>query len=149
SELDIEIVATIDELTRRRLGPLPGNIRAVPYVPLNALIPTCTAAIHHAGPGTTCTIARHGVPQVVLPWYFDEPYVARGLADAGAGITLDPAEATGGAVRDSLRRLLGEPAFAVAAGRLRDELLAQPAANELAALLPDLTAIHRGSPAAG
>ncbi|MBK1787855.1 nucleotide disphospho-sugar-binding domain-containing protein, partial [Prauserella cavernicola] len=43
SELDIEIVATIDELTRRRLGPLPGNIRAVPYVPLNALIPTCTA----------------------------------------------------------------------------------------------------------
>jgi len=31
---------------------VPGNVRLVEFVPLNALLPTCSAVIHHGGPQT-------------------------------------------------------------------------------------------------
>ncbi|MBK1787857.1 activator-dependent family glycosyltransferase [Prauserella cavernicola] len=143
SDLDIEVVAAIARQEQDKLARIPDNTRVVSFTPLHALMPTCSAVIHHAGPGTLRTTSRYGVPQLMLPWDFDEPELARGLAAQGAGLVLDPGEASGEAVRAHLLRLLREPEFALAAGRLRDDMLATPSPNELAGELERLCATYR------
>ncbi|MFK0295364.1 activator-dependent family glycosyltransferase [Streptomyces sp. NPDC090442] len=144
--LDIEVVATLAESEQRKLRRIPDNARVVSYVPLHALLPTCSAVINHAGPGTFLTTTLNPVPQVAVPWDFDEPELARRAAAQGAVLTVRADRATGRAVRDSLLRVLGEPGFARAATELRDQFRALPSPNELVPELERLTAEFR-SPA--
>jgi glycosyltransferase (activator-dependent family) len=143
ADLDIELVATIAEAEQRKLR-VPANARLVPFVPLHALAPTLSVAIHHAGPGTLATIALHGVPQLALPYSFDEPIFARNLVAQGAGLELGPDEISGQAVRDKLLRLLRQPHHRQRALALRDEMLAMPSPNQVVGRLEELTAKHRG-----
>ncbi|RKT54698.1 glycosyltransferase (activator-dependent family) [Saccharothrix australiensis] len=142
-ELDVEVVATIGDEQKRALDRIPPNARVVPYVPLHDLAPTCAAVVHHAGAATLATVSLHGVPQLSLPFHFDEPIVARALAAQGAGLTLPPDQVTGTAVRDHLLRLLTEPGFGERAHALRAELLAMPGPGDLVGALEELTAKHR------
>ncbi|RKT54697.1 activator-dependent family glycosyltransferase [Saccharothrix australiensis] len=130
ADLDVEVVATIADRVRDRLGATPGNARIVPYVPLHALVPTCAAVIHHAGAATLATTSLHAVPQLALPFHFDQPALGRALAAQGAGIAIHSTEATGEHVRDAVLRLLREPGFRDAAVRLRDDVLATPSPTE-------------------
>ncbi|WP_030615988.1 activator-dependent family glycosyltransferase [Streptomyces sclerotialus] len=142
-DLDIELVATLADDEKARLGKVPDNVRILPFVPLHALAPTCSAVVHHAGPGTLGTVARHGVPQLSIPYSFDEPLLARKLTEHGAGLELPHTGATGPAVRDQVLRLLDEPGFRTRAVDLRDELLALPSPNALVPRLVELAARHR------
>jgi glycosyltransferase (activator-dependent family) len=146
ADLDIEIVATVDDSQRHTLGTMPDNVTVVPYVPLHHLAPTCSAIIHHAGAGTLATTTLYGVPQLALPWDFDEPMIAESLVKSGAGLMVPAAEATGASVRDNLIRLLDEPAFRQGAERLRDEMLAMPSASEFVSQLEELAAKYRTQP---
>ncbi|MFF8791160.1 activator-dependent family glycosyltransferase [Streptomyces sp. NPDC015125] len=130
-DLDIELVATVSDAVRQRLQRIPDNARLVPYVPMQALLPTCTAVIHHAGVGTLTTAALYGVPQLTLPWDVDQPLLSARLAAHGAGLTTHATRATGPAVRESLLRLLEDEVFRRRAHDLREELVAVPPANSL------------------
>lgn len=143
ADLDIEVVATVAEPERERLGPVPGNARVVSYVPLHALAPTCAAAIHHGGFGTLTTFALYGVPQLALPYHFEGPLLSRKLAAQGAGLALHSDQVTGPAVRERLLRLLREPAFTAHAAGLRDEIHTLPTPHQLVPQLEELTAKHR------
>lgn len=131
AELDVEFVATVPDAVRERLAHIPESVRVFPFVPLHTLAPSCTAVIHHAGPGTICSTALSGVRHLTLPAVHDEPYLGARLAEQGAGLTVPAVEATGPTVRDALRTLLGERSFRDGAARLREELLAMPTPNEL------------------
>ncbi|MER6175770.1 nucleotide disphospho-sugar-binding domain-containing protein, partial [Streptosporangium sp. NPDC001681] len=48
ADLDIELVATVAESEQQKLARIPDNARLVSYVPMHALVPTCSAVIHHA-----------------------------------------------------------------------------------------------------
>ena len=50
---------------------------------LQALLPRAAAIVHHGGSGTTTQAMRAGVPQVVVPHYFDQPYFAGRVAELG------------------------------------------------------------------
>jgi glycosyltransferase (activator-dependent family) len=141
--LDIEVVAVIDESERAKLDRVPDNTRLQTWVPLDALAATCSAAVNHAGGGTLSTFAIHGVPQLTLPYHFDEPILGRNLATLGAGLCVRPSDATGEAVRDAVHRLLDEPAFRDRAGWLRDEMFALPTPNQLVGRIEQLTAKYR------
>jgi glycosyltransferase (activator-dependent family) len=143
SDLDIELVATVAEAEQAKLGTLPDNVRLVPYVPWHAVVPTCSAVIHHAGAATLATTARHPVPQLALYYHFDQPMLGRMLAEHGAGLAMHTSEATGDNVRDSVQRLLTEPGFARRAGDLREEILELPTPNEAAGRIEELTVKHR------
>ncbi|SFX77009.1 activator-dependent family glycosyltransferase (plasmid) [Streptomyces atratus] len=150
ADLDMEIVATITEQEQRKLGSVPGNTRLVPYVPLQALAPTCSALIQHGGPGTLLTTARHAVPQLVLPWEFDAPELARRFAAQGAGISVEASRVNARTVRENLLRLLEERSFRDGAVRLRDEMRTRPTPLDLVPVLEDLAtssaSAGRGSP---
>ena len=145
ADLDVELIATIAEPERRKLERVPGNARLVSYVPLHALAPTCAAVINHAGPGTLLTIARDAVPQLTVPYDFDEPELARRAAAQGGSLTIPAGRATGEAVRDGLVRLLEEPRFAERAAALRDEIRDQPTPHRVVHRLEELAAGRRGS----
>jgi enterobactin C-glucosyltransferase len=122
---------------------VPSNTRIESWVPMDALAATCSAAINHAGGGTLSTFAVHGVPQLTLPYHFDEPILGRNLAAVGAGLNLHPSQASGAAVGDAVRRLLEDSDLVKGALSLRDEMHALPSPNDLVATVEALTAKYR------
>jgi glycosyltransferase DesVII len=127
ADLDAEVVAALLPAQRDELGTLPDNVRVVSSVPLHALFPTCSAAVHHGGFGTFATALAAGVPALSVATPFaDNPLRCRLLEQAGGGLYLPHVQATAETIGAGVRRLLTEPSFAEGAARLRDEALAHP-----------------------
>ncbi|MEU5884559.1 activator-dependent family glycosyltransferase [Spirillospora sp. NPDC047279] len=143
--LDVEVVATLNADQLRTLPAVPDNVRAVDFVPLNALLPSCSAVIHHGGSGTLTTACLHGIPQLVVPhMIWDSAETARRLVERGAGLALwDGGDFSANDLKGGLERLLGEPSFGREAGRIRREILATPAPAGIVPVLERLTAEHR------
>jgi glycosyltransferase (activator-dependent family) len=147
AELDVEIVATLSKTAQQHVGTVPDNVRMVTFAPLHALVPTCTAIMHHGGIGTLLTTAQYGKPQLIVPWNSDGPSLAQKVAAHGAGLALNLSQASGALVHDRLVRILTEPAYQQGADRLRDEVMAMPSPNELVRDLEKLAADYRRAPA--
>jgi glycosyltransferase (activator-dependent family) len=147
SDVDIEVVATIAESEQGKLSRVPDNVRVISYAPLDALAAGCSVMINHCGPGTFLTTARNGVPQLHVPWDFDEPELARRSAQQGGSLTLHGQSVTGDTIRDGVVRLLNEPGFGERATALRDEIATMPTPHELVTTLEELTTKHRSRPA--
>ncbi|MFE3170600.1 activator-dependent family glycosyltransferase [Amycolatopsis sp. NPDC059090] len=129
---EVELVAT---LSVDQLGPLPGlpgNVRIVDYVPLNDVLPSCAALIHHGGSGTTNNALLHGVPQLIIPsrtW--QEADLATLIENQGAGLAAPPEELTADGLAACMDRLLAEPSFGRCAGDLRKDVLSAPSPAEI------------------
>ncbi|TDC44519.1 activator-dependent family glycosyltransferase [Actinomadura sp. KC345] len=147
ADVDAEVVATLNADQLAGVPAVPDNVRAVDFVALNALLPTCSAIIHQGGIGQSQTALVHGVPQVVLPnGRWDTVPRARRLHGTGAGIHVgdDDGAPSADTVRRALLRVLDEPSFARNAGRLRTEMLGMPAPADIVPVLETLTAEHSG-----
>ncbi|ASO20711.1 glycosyltransferase (activator-dependent family) [Actinoalloteichus hoggarensis] len=145
ADLDAEVIVTLTERQQATLAESlrHPNVRAVEFVPLHALLPTCAAVVHHGGAGTYSTALAAGVPQLIIPNMFDTVLKARQLADLGAGLYIHSEDLTGAEVRAGLARMLAEPSFRESADRLRQESLVDPTPGELVPVLEGLTTKHR------
>ncbi|WFE24185.1 activator-dependent family glycosyltransferase [Solwaraspora sp. WMMD937] len=146
ADFDVEVVATLNAEQLASVDRLPDNVRVVDFVPLNELLPSCSAVIHHGGFGTTGNVLAHGVPGIVIPapWW-DAARLAQHLQGRGAGFLLDHDELSRAALRDRLARLLTDPQIADHAAQVRAELLDAPSPHELVPQLERLTARHRAA----
>lgn len=142
--LDAEVVATLNAAEQDLVGTVPDNVRVVEHVPLEALLPTCTAIVHHGGAGTWATSTATGVPQISLGGVWDVVYRARRIEQLGAGLYLPPGEVSASNLRATLVRVLEEPSFRQQAELLRDEVRSEPHPNEVVGVLQRLTARHHG-----
>lgn len=139
--IDAEIVVAVLDSQRGRFDdPLPANVIHIGPVALDLLLPTCDLLIHQGGAGTTMTGLLHGVPQVAVPSMPEMSFNAVRCAAAGAGAYVWGEDATGAAVRDAALRVLGDPAYGTAAGRLRSEMRAMPSPAETVTTLAKLAA---------
>ncbi|GLY37988.1 glycosyl transferase [Amycolatopsis sp. NBRC 101858] len=121
--LDVEVVATLTAKQVSAASAVPDNVRLFDFVPLDALLPTCAAVVHHGGAGTTGNAVAHGVPQLVIPGnMWDKAGLADLLAGQGAGLVLDHEQVTAAGLRAQLVRLLEEPSFAASAEKVRAEV---------------------------
>ncbi|MET9520657.1 activator-dependent family glycosyltransferase [Streptomyces sp. NPDC002994] len=143
ADVDAEIVATLDTAQLPDAAGLPDNVRVVDFVPLDVLLPSCAAIVHHGGAGTCFTATVHGVPQIVVASLWDAPLKGLQLAEAGAGIALDPGELGVKTLRGAVVRALESRKMAEAARRLADEMLAAPTPAAIVPRLESLTAAHR------
>ncbi|MBI1757952.1 MAG: activator-dependent family glycosyltransferase [Actinobacteria bacterium] len=150
SELDVEVVATFDSAQLGSIRSIPDNVRVVDFVPMSALLPTCSAVVHHGGAGTFATALECGVPQLIVPgthWSFQwwGPIAhANGLQEQGAGrFVADSDHLTAEALAEDLRRVLKDPSFRANAERLRAEVVGMPAPNDIVPALEKLTWEHR------
>ncbi len=112
---------------------VPANFIVRPYVPQLQLLPKVSAVVTHGGHNTVCESLSQGLPLVVTPIRDDQPIVANQVAAAGCGLRLRFARLGATALRDAVRRVLGEPSFRDAALRVRDSFVhagGAPAAAE-------------------
>jgi sterol 3beta-glucosyltransferase len=66
-------------------GDLPPTAIAVESAPFSWLFPHCAAVVHHGGAGTTAAGLRAGVPSIVIPFFADQPFWGRRVAELGVG----------------------------------------------------------------
>ena len=66
-------------------GTLPPWAIAVGDAPHEWLLPRMRAVVHHGGAGTTGAALRAGVPSIVVPLGFDQPFWGRRVAALGVG----------------------------------------------------------------
>ncbi|MFF7803109.1 nucleotide disphospho-sugar-binding domain-containing protein [Streptomyces olivaceus] len=136
--LDVEVVLAVGPDDRRKLGTLPGGVRVAENVPLHLFMETCDAIVHQGGTSTLLTAARHGLPQVMMPQTADNPFNAANFAGSGAGVTLDAAGADAGEIGAAVTRVLTEPAWRVAAEKLRGEMAEMPPPSAVVRSLEEL-----------
>lgn len=65
ADLDIEVIATLNSQQLDGVERIPDNVRTIDWVPLNHLLPSCSAVIHHGGGGTYAAPCAFKVPQIV------------------------------------------------------------------------------------
>jgi UDP:flavonoid glycosyltransferase YjiC (YdhE family) len=141
AELDIELIATLNAEQLGAVTTLPDNVRAVDFVPLNDLAPTCSAVIHHGGFGTVCNVLTHGVPSLTIPaFWWDEKDLGKHIHERHAGIYLEPTETTPTILKTALRELLTDPTYHDNAIRIQREIHATPSPNQLTSDLERLVA---------
>lgn len=145
ADLNIQLVAVLSARITGKLANVPANTKIVQSVPLDVVIPTCSAVLNQGGIPAFCGSLTNGVPQLQISASPDAALRGEHLRQASAGLWIRPEEVTGAKVRDALVRLLEDPAFTAGAGRLQAEMLARPTPNEAVPEIERLTAAHRTS----
>ena len=100
----------------------PDNVIVVPFAPQLDLLDRAAAVITHAGLNTVLEALARGLPMVCLPVTNDQPGVARRVEHVGAGLSLAAGRARTGRIRRRLTRVLSDPAYRAAAGRIRAQM---------------------------
>ncbi|WP_344678261.1 nucleotide disphospho-sugar-binding domain-containing protein [Saccharopolyspora taberi] len=131
--MDVEVVLAAGKTDLSDLGELPENVRSAGFLPLSSFLPSCSLIVHHGGSGTTAAPLHYGVPQLVLPAFADNPMSAQRVVDRGVGLSHDPSTVDVAMVRESVRRLLDEPAFTSAARDVAAEMATQPSPSAVVA----------------
>jgi glycosyltransferase (activator-dependent family) len=151
ADLDVEVVATLNATQLRAAPIVPDNVRVADFVPLNVLLPSCSAIVHSGGAGTFAAAVEHGVPQLIVPnTYFSERWwgpvaMANGLEDQGVGVYVADADLlTAEGLRADLLRVLEDPSFTENAARVRTEALGMPSPNDVVPVFEKLTSAYRG-----
>lgn len=64
---------------------LPDSVMMIDSIPHAWLFPRMAAVVHHGGAGTTAAGIRAGVPSLVVPFFGDQPFWGRRIAELGTG----------------------------------------------------------------
>lgn len=100
------------------------------------LLSRCSAVVHHGGAGSTHSAAASGLPQVICPFFADQPFWAERVRRQGAGLVLPFKQLDAEALAHTVSQALDESvqdAAAHLAERLRAEGGADLAAEQLRA----------------
>jgi rhamnosyltransferase subunit B len=96
-------------LTRERAqipDQLPEFVQWQPYVPLAELLPHTAALVHHGGIGTTAESLRAGIPQLILPFAWDQFDNGERVAALGVGTVIAAQRLRPGKLAHSLQALV-------------------------------------------
>jgi UDP:flavonoid glycosyltransferase YjiC (YdhE family) len=127
------VVTTGRQIDPAELGPQPPHVRVQRWIPQAELLPWCRAVVCQGGSGIVTGALAHGLASVLLPVGADQPHTAARVAELGAGVVLDPLTSTPEEIAGAVRRVLDDPSYAAAAGRLREAFLALPSAADAVA----------------
>ena len=64
---------------------LPETVFMIGSLPHNWLFPRMAAVVHHGGVGTTAAGLRAGIPSITVPFFGDQPFWGRRIAELGVG----------------------------------------------------------------
>ncbi|MEU1792569.1 activator-dependent family glycosyltransferase [Streptomyces sparsogenes] len=145
ADLDIELVITLPAKFSEQLPRVPDNTRIVEFVPVHAILPSCSAVIGHGGAGSFNGSVLYGIPQLLIGMMApDVTTKSEYFARSGTGLSIESAgDVTGPRIRAYLKRLLEEDSFRENAQRVRREALAQPTPNDVVPELERLAAQYR------
>ncbi len=91
----------------------------VDSIPHHWLFPQMAAIVHHGGAGTTGAALRSGVPSIVVPFGFDQPFWGHRVAALGVGpLPLPRAKLTAIGLADAIERTVRNPGMHERAAQL-------------------------------
>lgn len=129
------IATTGRRLDPDELGSVPANALVAEFVPQAAVLERADLLVSHGGSGTMLGGLVNGVPQVALPRGTDQPQNAALLVRCGAGLLVAPEDYAEESIGAAISDVTHDPAFGVAAKRVRDEIAAMPDADTTWAVL--------------
>jgi UDP:flavonoid glycosyltransferase YjiC (YdhE family) len=100
------------------------NVTVTRWVRHADVLPYCSAVITHGGHGTVIKALSAGVPLVIVPLGRDQPDNAARVVYAGAGARLRK-KASVSAMRAAVARVIEDPRYRAAAGRMASRLAAE------------------------
>jgi MGT family glycosyltransferase len=100
------------------------NVTVTRWVRHADVLPDCSVIITHGGHGTVMKALTAGVPLVVVPLGRDQPDNAARVVAAGAGVRLRK-NASVSALRTATARVIEDPRYRAAAGRMAARLAAE------------------------
>jgi rhamnosyltransferase subunit B len=86
--------------------PLPSFIKQCEFAPFQELFPYCAAVVHHGGMGTSAKALAAGVPQLIVPFAFDQPDNASRLRQLGVSDWVKPKRANSARLATVLKTLM-------------------------------------------
>jgi UDP:flavonoid glycosyltransferase YjiC (YdhE family) len=116
----VRVLATLNHRGESWREPVPPNARVVDWVSYAQVMPRAGLVITSGGHGTVTRALAAGIPVLVCPSGADTAENGARTAWAGAGLMLPRRLLSATALRYAVRRLLGEPRFAVRAGELAE-----------------------------
>jgi UDP:flavonoid glycosyltransferase YjiC (YdhE family) len=120
-----EVIVAVSDTDRDSVGDLPGGIRVLVNLPLELLLPSCAALVHHGGSGTMLTAGLLGLPQAVFAISPEHTLGGEQLAAYGAGVLRNGHEADETDIKDAVAAIRADSVRA-AAERLRAEIEGMP-----------------------
>jgi MGT family glycosyltransferase len=123
----------------------PPNVTVTRWVRHADVLRHCSAVITHGGHGTVMKALIAGVPLVLVPLGRDQPDNAARVVHADAGIRLRKNARTS-ALRAAVDRVITDPRYRAAAGRMASRLAAERDDNRA---VDELEQVAAGVPAAG
>lgn len=118
------VLATGPWVDRDQLGPVPGNVVALPWVPQLEMLARSDAFVSHGGMNSTMEALANAVPLVVVPQQAEQRITADRVAALGLGRRLDPDEATPASLREAIDSILADDGVADRLAAMRAEALA-------------------------
>ena len=92
-----------------QLPPLPDTVRHCRFAPFPRVLPRTAGLVHHGGIGTMAAAFAAGIPQIAVPFNFDQPDNAARLLALGAGAIIRPAAYVADTVARTLNEVLTSP----------------------------------------
>ncbi len=81
-------VILVSRFPNQIVQPLPSFAFLIDYAPFGQLLPHARAIIHNGGIGTMALAMRAGLPQIIVPFAYDQFFNAMQLAALGGGTTV-------------------------------------------------------------
>lgn len=146
ADLDIEVVAAIPEERAAAWSVRPDNVIYAGFVPLNFLLPSCSAILHHGGFGTWAHALAAGIPQhMTAICHGDLTIKGEYLVKSGSGILRHPASVTPDEMREDVIALVMDDAYQRAAGSVAEEVRAIASPAGIAVKLESILENHMPS----
>lgn len=117
---------------------LPAGVRHVTYVPFSRILPRAAAFVHHGGIGTTGQALAAGVPQLVMPFSFDQPDNAAYIEGLGLGRILPPSRYNSETASGMLKELMEDQVLKARCREIAEKFVGNQAVDETCDLLENL-----------
>jgi MGT family glycosyltransferase len=123
--LDVQAIVSVGEhIQLSDLQPIPPNCLVVDRAPQVAILKRAAVFVTHGGMNSVSEGLYNGVPLILVPQMIEQRYVARRVAELGAGLAFPKGFATAAELRGALRRVLEDGQFRAGAAALGEALRA-------------------------
>jgi UDP:flavonoid glycosyltransferase YjiC (YdhE family) len=125
-------------------GALPPTVTVVSDIPHEWLFPQMRAVVHHGGAGTTGAGLRAGVPSILSPLGFDQPYWGERVTTLGVGPTPIPRRhLTADRLAQAIDRAVRDEGMRERAAKLGAELRSERGLDNAVAAIESIAAEWR------
>jgi rhamnosyltransferase subunit B len=115
-----------------------GRVYVSAYLPYSEVFPRARLIVHHGGIGTTAQALRAGRPQLIAPYFVDQPDNAMRVKRLGAGRVVPHARWTAATLMRELQSLREDTAIAQRATAMAAHIMAEDGATTAARLAREL-----------